>query len=61
RAFDLFSNLLVAIRAGMVSRMFRLRVAGGRQTASTPPTPAQAKPTAAASGGKSRKRRRRRR
>jgi preprotein translocase subunit SecA len=61
RAFDLFSDLLVAIRAGMVSRMFRLRVAGGRQTASTPPTPAQAKPAAAASGGNSRKRRRRRR
>lgn len=61
RAFDLFSNLLVAIRAGMVSRMFRLRVAGGRQTASTPPTPAQAQPAAAASSGNSRKRRRRRR
>jgi preprotein translocase subunit SecA len=59
RAFDLFSNLLVVIRAGMVSRMFRLRVAGGRQTASTPATPAQAQPAAA--GGKSRKRRRRRR
>ncbi|MGD2058823.1 MAG: hypothetical protein PVI04_08830, partial [Anaerolineales bacterium] len=61
RAFDLFSNLLVAIRAGMVSRMFRLRVAGGRQTASTPPTPAQATPAASGSGGKSSKRRRRRR
>ncbi len=61
RAFDLFGNLLVAIRAGMVSRMFRLRVAGGRKTASTPATPAQAQPAGAGSAGKSRKRRRRRR
>lgn len=61
RAFDLFGDLLVAIRAAVVSRMFRLRVAGGRQMASTPASPAQPQAAPAGSSRKSSKRRRRRR
>ncbi|MFN2148519.1 MAG: hypothetical protein ACK2T2_09000, partial [Anaerolineales bacterium] len=69
RAFDLFQNLLDTIRAGVVSRMYRLRVAAPAQTASTQSmqtAPAAGRPQASGNGGaggskSTRKRRRRRR
>ncbi|MEJ2012064.1 MAG: hypothetical protein P8X64_07545 [Anaerolineales bacterium] len=66
RAFDLFQDLLTTIRAGVVSRMYRLRVAAPAQTASTQavqaPQPArQAAPSGNGSSKRSMKRRRRRR
>ncbi len=69
RAFDLFKDLLNTIRAGVVSRMYRLRVAAPAQTASTQSVQApQAAQRVAASGNggsggskSSHKRRRRRR
>jgi preprotein translocase subunit SecA len=70
RAFDLFTSLLDTIRAGIVSRMYRLRAAAPAQSASTQsvqaPQPAQKAASAGNGGsgspkGSSRKRRRRRR
>jgi preprotein translocase subunit SecA len=64
RAFDLFGSLLDTIRAGVVSRMFRLRAAApaaagmGVAPAQSAPKPAQA---SGSSKPKKRKRRRRRR
>jgi preprotein translocase subunit SecA len=64
RAFDLFGSLLSTIRAGVVSRMFRLRAAApaaagmGVAPAQSAPRPAQASGT---TKSKKRKRRRRRR
>jgi len=69
RAFDLFKDLLDTIRAGMVSRMYRLRAAAPAQSASTqsvqsaaPPQRAQGGSDGGAGSTKSpRKRRRKRR
>jgi preprotein translocase subunit SecA len=69
RAFDLFKDLLNTIRAGVVSRMYRLRVAAPAQTASTQSVQTQQSPRRVAASGNggpggsksSRKRRRRRR
>jgi preprotein translocase subunit SecA len=68
RAFDLFQELLDTIRAGVVSRMFRLRVAGASQSATAQsiqasqavqPAPATGNGgTANKSSGKRRRRRR---
>ncbi len=68
RAFDLFQELLDAIRAGVVSRMYRLRAAGASQSAAVSSTqaPQGGQPVPAAGNGSpakksSGKRRRRRR
>jgi preprotein translocase subunit SecA len=68
RAFDLFKELLDTIRAGVVSRMYRLRVAGASQSAApqsiqAPQAVQAASPAGNGSSGKksSGKRRRRRR
>jgi preprotein translocase subunit SecA len=68
RAFDLFQELLDVIRAGVVSRMYRLRAAGASQSAaaSSIQAPPGAQPVPAAGNGspannRSGKRRRRRR
>jgi len=67
RAFDLFESLSTSIRAGVVSRMFRLRLSSPQAAAPAAPARPQPSEAAAAKGdgkpsgsGKKRKRRRRR-
>ncbi len=65
RAFDLFEQLSGDIRAGIVTRMFRMRIAqpAATTTVARPPQPEATAPAEAAhdSAGKKRSRRRRRR
>jgi preprotein translocase subunit SecA len=62
RAFDMFQELLVSIRAGMVSRMFRARPAPKAQVQVSPTSDARPRRIPAAGrGGKAKSRRRRRR
>ncbi len=63
RAFDMFQELLVTIRAGMVSSMFRVRPAAQAQVQVSPTSDVRPRriPASGAAGSRSKSRRRRRR